>query len=95
LHDDRRIRIREAKKHVDPVYPDSDPDPEHCFLLGRMSGPARQCCVFGFGRIRIIVMDLDPGPADQDPVPIPNSTFLTRKCFAYLFIGVSDALLFS
>ncbi len=31
LHDDRRIRIREAQKHVDPVDPDldSDPDPEH------------------------------------------------------------------
>jgi hypothetical protein len=29
LYDDRRIRIRirEAKKHVDPV----DPDPQHCF----------------------------------------------------------------
>jgi hypothetical protein len=27
LHDDRRIRIREAQKHVDPVEP--DPDPEH------------------------------------------------------------------
>jgi hypothetical protein len=26
LHDDGRIRIREAKKHVDPV----DQDPEHC-----------------------------------------------------------------
>jgi hypothetical protein len=23
------IRIREAQKHVDPVDPDSDPDPEH------------------------------------------------------------------
>jgi hypothetical protein len=42
LHDDRRIRIRihtsdewirirEAQKHVDPVDPDSDPDPQHCF----------------------------------------------------------------
>ncbi len=37
LHDDRRIRIREAQKHVDPMDPDpasdpdpdSDPDPEH------------------------------------------------------------------
>jgi hypothetical protein len=31
LHDDRRIRIRirEAKKHMDPVDPDSDSDPEH------------------------------------------------------------------
>jgi hypothetical protein len=27
---DRRIRIREAQKHVDPVDPDSDP--EHCGL---------------------------------------------------------------
>ncbi len=26
--DDRRIRIREAQKHVDPVDPNSDP--EHC-----------------------------------------------------------------
>jgi hypothetical protein len=33
LHDDRRIRILEAQKHVDPVDPDSDsdPDPQHCF----------------------------------------------------------------
>ena len=29
LHD-RRIRIWKAQKHVDPVDPDSDPDPEHC-----------------------------------------------------------------
>jgi hypothetical protein len=31
----RRIRIREAQKHVDPVDPDPDwdPDPEHCFSL--------------------------------------------------------------
>jgi hypothetical protein len=26
LHDDRRIRLREAQKYVDPV----DPDPQHC-----------------------------------------------------------------
>jgi hypothetical protein len=27
----RRIQIwiQEAQKHVDPVYPDSDPDPQH------------------------------------------------------------------
>jgi hypothetical protein len=33
--DDRRIRIREAQKRVNPVDPDpdSDPDPEHCFSL--------------------------------------------------------------
>jgi hypothetical protein len=29
LHNDRRIRIREAQKHVDVVDPDSDPDPQH------------------------------------------------------------------
>jgi hypothetical protein len=28
------IRIREAKKHVDPVDPDSDMDPEHCLERG-------------------------------------------------------------
>jgi hypothetical protein len=32
MHDDRMIRIREAQKHVDPVDPDSDPDPQHCIL---------------------------------------------------------------
>jgi hypothetical protein len=34
LLDDRRIR--EAKKHVDPVEPDpdSDPDPQHCLEVG-------------------------------------------------------------
>jgi hypothetical protein len=26
-----RIRIQEAQKHVDPVDPDLDPDPQHCF----------------------------------------------------------------
>jgi hypothetical protein len=31
LHDDGRIRILEAQKHVDPVDP--DPDPEHCLRL--------------------------------------------------------------
>ncbi len=30
LHSDRWIRIREAKKHVDPGDPDSDP--EHCLF---------------------------------------------------------------
>jgi hypothetical protein len=30
MHDDRRIRIRKAQKHVDPVDP--DPAPEHCFF---------------------------------------------------------------
>ncbi len=25
-----RIRIQEAQKHVDPVDPDSDPDPQNC-----------------------------------------------------------------
>jgi hypothetical protein len=29
---DRRIRIQEAQKHVDPVDPDSDPDPQHCLF---------------------------------------------------------------
>jgi hypothetical protein len=29
LHDDRRIRIREAQKHVDPVDSDPDQDPQH------------------------------------------------------------------
>jgi hypothetical protein len=29
LHDDRRIRIQEAQKHVDPVDPDSDQEPQH------------------------------------------------------------------
>ncbi len=27
------IRIREAKKHVDPVDPDPDADPEHCLKV--------------------------------------------------------------
>jgi hypothetical protein len=27
------IRIRDAQKHVDPVDPDSDPDPQHCLWL--------------------------------------------------------------
>jgi hypothetical protein len=27
---DRRIRIQEAQKHVDPVYPELYPDPQHC-----------------------------------------------------------------
>jgi hypothetical protein len=31
LLDDRRIRIREAQKQVDPVDPDSDP--EHCIKV--------------------------------------------------------------
>ncbi len=25
---------QEAQKHVDPVDPNSDPDPQHCFLGG-------------------------------------------------------------
>jgi hypothetical protein len=29
LLNDRRIRIREAQQHVDPVDPDPDSDPEH------------------------------------------------------------------
>jgi hypothetical protein len=29
LLNDRRIRIQEAQNHVDPVDPDSDPDPQH------------------------------------------------------------------
>ncbi len=31
---DKRIRIREAQKHMDTTYryPDSDQDPQHCFL---------------------------------------------------------------
>jgi hypothetical protein len=29
---DRRIRIQEAQKHVDPVDPDPDSDPQHCLL---------------------------------------------------------------
>ncbi len=34
LNDGRiQIRIQEAQKHVDPVDPDSDPDPQHWFLL--------------------------------------------------------------
>ena len=32
LLNDRRIRIQEAQKHVDPVDPDSDPDPQHWIL---------------------------------------------------------------
>jgi hypothetical protein len=31
LFDERRIRIREAQKQVDPVDPDSDP--EHCIKV--------------------------------------------------------------
>jgi hypothetical protein len=34
LLNDRRIRIREAQKHVDPV----DPDPEHCYSEKEMLG---------------------------------------------------------
>ncbi len=30
MMDDRRMRIREAKKHMDPTDPDLDPDPQHC-----------------------------------------------------------------
>jgi hypothetical protein len=33
LLDDRRIRIREAQK---PVDPDSDPDPQHWFMGGNI-----------------------------------------------------------
>jgi hypothetical protein len=33
LLNDRRIRIREAQKHVDPVDPDPDSDPEHCLKV--------------------------------------------------------------
>ena len=29
LHDDRRIRIQEAQKHMDPVDLDPDPDPQY------------------------------------------------------------------
>jgi hypothetical protein len=47
LLDDRRIRIhpsdywiriREAQKHVDPVDPDSDSDPEHCNKQSKILG---------------------------------------------------------
>jgi hypothetical protein len=30
-------RIQEAQKYVDPVDPDSDPDPQHCHLYFLMS----------------------------------------------------------
>jgi hypothetical protein len=30
---DKWIRIQEAQKHVDPVDPDSDPDPQHCLKV--------------------------------------------------------------
>ncbi len=36
LHDDRRIRIRESKKHVDPV------DPKHCTVLLYIPWDCRQ-----------------------------------------------------
>jgi hypothetical protein len=37
LLNDRRIRIQiqEGQKHVDPVDPDSDPDPQHCLTVER------------------------------------------------------------
>jgi hypothetical protein len=32
LLNDRRIRIQEAQKHVNPLDPDPDSDPQHCQL---------------------------------------------------------------
>ncbi len=62
LHDDRRIRIqiREAKKHVDPVDPDSDP--EHWFFVS-VPGWVGIPNFYGFGsglvggqRVRFLVL---------------------------------------
>jgi hypothetical protein len=33
LLNDRRIRVQETQKHVDPVDPDSDLDPKHRFKI--------------------------------------------------------------
>jgi hypothetical protein len=44
LHDDRRIRILEAQKHVDPVDPDSDP--QHWFIGAKFKYTAQRD---GFG----------------------------------------------
>jgi hypothetical protein len=51
---DRRIRIRDAQKRLDPVGPDLDPDPEHWFL-GLLNPD-----------LDLLVRGTDPAP-DPDP----------------------------
>jgi hypothetical protein len=48
LHDDRRIRILEAQKHVDPVDPDPDPDPQHCVEVKSIMSIRRLAISFSF-----------------------------------------------
>jgi hypothetical protein len=69
LTSDKWIRIREAQKHVDPVDPNPDSDPEHCFEAtkkGKTIFPLLLCCCWiqdpGWIKVKGRIRDYHPYP---------------------------------
>ncbi len=81
------IRIQKAQKHVDPVDPDSDPDPQQCLTVGRTHLIYSQTLILMINKNRPSPPSV-PDPhlrrTDPDPALFMNFKYPQSKFFCLL-----------
>jgi hypothetical protein len=84
LLNDRRIRIQEAEKHVDP---DSDPDPQHCLLGKPILGAVSNEYSLVLATLVWWILFYSPGDvAYQGRILAVSSFLLPNLLFVFVYI---------